>query len=500
MASLAFVNDQDSYVVEGTYCYLPVRPFWYRLALGWIPRYIIFIVILFIYVSIYFYVRYKFSGFTKTGRSPPSPNQDSMDSAEAAETQRTQRTPKRHDLPPTPTLACHGLIPESASISKSGTDVHRSLSTAYPYGKEGATLGTHRFMWASFISKNSPLQVPTPPPQALTSDGDSLNGLAPEPLPLPRYSTMSVASRDATSMNPSPATTKAPSTISWRDNFVRRFSPTLSGRGSIIDMATALRRGPEGNSEVPTPVHRLELVNSRGQNLAHVEMHRTREKIRRQLRFLFIYPLVYMGMWIVPFISHVLQYDDRFAIDPPFGLTCVTTIFVCSQAAVDCWLFSTREKPWKHIPGSDGTFWGSLKFWAICENVGERRAKGGPGRTREEMHRDSRVAYQRRDEEMAERRKIEPGNLSKPEACFQRRESHWWDVPGFDGAHVDLGGMSPVAEEPTDPMDDYQDDSFSDDEMKVGAEKSQSSNGTRGPPRRNVSFQDMPVLSKAHMG
>lgn len=494
MASLAFVNDQDSYVVEGTYCYLPVRPFWYRLALGWIPRYIIFIVILFIYVSIYFYVRYKFSGFTKTGRNPPNPNQDSMDSTEAAESRRTS---KRYDLPPIPTLVCHGLIPESAQISKRGTDVSKNPSlTADSYRNEGANLGTHRFMWASFISKNSPLQVPTPPPQALTSDGDSLNGpLTPEPLPLPRYSTLPVSSRDSTSANPSPATTKAPSTISWRDNFVRRFSPTLSRRGSIIDMATALRRGPEGRSEVPTPVYRLELVNSHGQNLAHVEMHRTREKIRRQLRFLFIYPLVYMGMWIVPFISHVLQYDDRFAIDPPFGLTCVTTIFVCSQAAVDCWLFSTREKPWKHIPGSDGTFWGSLKFWAVCQTVGEKRANGGPGRTREEMHRDSRVAYQRRDEEMAERRN-ESGNLSKPEACLRRQESHWWDVPGLDG-HGDLGGMSPVAEEPANPMDDYQgseDDSFSDDETKVGAEKSQSSNGA---PRRNVSFRD---LTKVHMG
>src|SRR5437016_4519563 len=60
-ASLAFINNNnDSYVSEGTYCYLPVRPFWYRLALTWIPRYLIFIIILGIYASIYYYVRYKF--------------------------------------------------------------------------------------------------------------------------------------------------------------------------------------------------------------------------------------------------------------------------------------------------------------------------------------------------------------------------------------------------------------------------------------------------------
>ena len=35
MASLAFVNPDHGYMSQGTFCYLPVRPFWYRLALSW---------------------------------------------------------------------------------------------------------------------------------------------------------------------------------------------------------------------------------------------------------------------------------------------------------------------------------------------------------------------------------------------------------------------------------------------------------------------------------
>ena len=40
-ASLAFVNPGNAYVSSGNFCYLPKRPFWYRLALSWIPRYLV---------------------------------------------------------------------------------------------------------------------------------------------------------------------------------------------------------------------------------------------------------------------------------------------------------------------------------------------------------------------------------------------------------------------------------------------------------------------------
>lgn len=33
------------------------------------------------------------------------------------------------------------------------------------------------------------------------------------------------------------------------------------------------------------------------------------------------------------------------------------------MGAVDCLIFSLREKPWRNIPASDRTFWGSFCFW-----------------------------------------------------------------------------------------------------------------------------------------
>lgn len=60
MAALAFINPSSPYVSQGTNCYLPTRPIWYRLALSWIPRYLILCTILGIYLAIYLYTRAKF--------------------------------------------------------------------------------------------------------------------------------------------------------------------------------------------------------------------------------------------------------------------------------------------------------------------------------------------------------------------------------------------------------------------------------------------------------
>jgi G protein-coupled receptor GPR1 len=445
LAGLAFINN-DTYVSEGTYCYLPVRPFWYRLALTWIPRYLIFIIILGIYASIYYYVRYKFHGFDKAGKTQPKSNDESGNPGN-----RPSRRPKRHSLPPTPPLACHGLIPEASVTDTDGGK--RSVSTLDSYGNASPDIeaGGHRFMWASFVSRTRPPHTPTPPSELSTVDVDSFMGPS-TPQPLPLHSTTLLMSPPPTFSVESSVPSRSRAT-SWRDGFVRRFSPTFAGspteQRSIVDISTVLCRHPD-DTDTSTPIAELELVNYDGQNFADVEMLRTRDKIRRQLRFLFIYPLVYIGMWVVPFVSHVIQYDDRFAVDPPFALSCLTTIFVCTQAAVDCWLFSTREKPWRHIPGTDGGFWASLKFWTGWKGISKRKVLHGPGKTRDEMVREARAAYRRRDEELAQRKNDVESSAVHGEDT-RRGERSWWDT-GVGGSR-DLGGMSPVSEEVSNPME-----------------------------------------------
>jgi G protein-coupled receptor GPR1 len=473
MSSLAFINNSNSYVSDGTYCYLPVRPFWYRLALSWIPRYIIFIFILAIYASIYYYVRYKFHGFNRERGSQESSYNESAGSA----IQQPKRV-NRHTLPPTPTLNHHGLIPDSRQTSmpvvptrkQSVPDLGRPSMD-----RRKSKSGAHRFMLASFAAGEQ--SCPTPPSEPSIVDVDSFIGPStPHPLP-PIASPLSCSPPpDGSLISETPSRSRA---SSWRDGFVKRFSPPRSGNSnkkpSIIDIFTILRHHPD-SSDTPTPISQLQLVNSRGQTFADAEMLRTRDKIRRQLRFLFIYPLVYIGMWTLPFVSHVLQYDDKYAIDPPFALTCVTTVSICIQAAVDCWLFSTREKPWRHIPGTNDSFWGSLKFWSGWKGFRKRRVLHGPGKTREEMVREARAAYRRRDEEIAQQRKTLADAVHKEGT--RRGERSWWETADTDGA-VDIS-MTPVAEEVSNPIEDTIISSTDEEELKK-LDFDHSENATRNP-------------------
>ena len=66
MAGLLFVNPTAGYISNGPFCSLPLRPYWYRLALAWIPRYLIGFIILGLAVAIYTHVGFEFRAFTKT--------------------------------------------------------------------------------------------------------------------------------------------------------------------------------------------------------------------------------------------------------------------------------------------------------------------------------------------------------------------------------------------------------------------------------------------------
>jgi hypothetical protein len=61
------------------------------------------------------------------------------------------------------------------------------------------------------------------------------------------------------------------------------------------------------------------------------------------------------------------------------------------------------------------------------------------------MVREARAAYQRRDEELAQRKT--QADFSTPHGDFRRTERSWWEAAGLDGT------MSPVAEEVSNPIE-----------------------------------------------
>lgn len=208
-----------------------------------------------------------------------------------------------------------------------------------------------------------------------------------------------------------------------------------SRRGSIPTIADGSLPPPFS----PTPDMSLSDKERMPKPTASEEHRLRRVGISRQLRLLFIYPLVYAAMWIPPLVSHALQFTDYFAENPAFPLQCVVAFTLPFQCAVDCWLFTIRERPWTYIPeASHGGwmsrygFWGSKSKGRSCE-VGAEEGEVTGWRHKKHMSYEARKAYERREEELREARKSVAISTPSPSHhkshhSRHKRERSWWDA------------------------------------------------------------------------
>lgn len=352
LPALAFVNSNHAYTTQATMCYLPVRHYWYRLALAWIPRYTIILLIMILYASIYIYVHRKFRTF-RTSVGKEAVDLDSIDIAHAGIGAEKQRNP-----PGFPTLDAHGLIPPSPALRP-----EHSSRNSFPRSFLAPLVDKTRSSNSSDTGHESRRgSIPT-----------IHNGHLPPPLLSPPTPEMSLADKESVS------------------------KPTASEE------------------------HDIRRVN-----------------ISRQLRLLFIYPLVYAAMWIPPLVSHALQFTDYFAENPAFPLQCVVAFTLPFQCAVDCWLFTIRERPWTYIPEathggwiSRYGFWGGKAKGRSCE-VGAEEGEVTGWRHRKHMSYEARKAYERREEELREARmsmaQSTPNSQPRSPRSGNKRERSWWDA------------------------------------------------------------------------
>jgi G protein-coupled receptor GPR1 len=327
-ASLAFINDHNAYVTSGTYCYLPKRPFWYRLALSWIPRYIIITLIFVMYISIYIYVHVKFCGFGILTGDDSSQNTAS---------------PSRQSVRSLPSAAEGGVPAESTGKP---LDEEAQVPATAPAPRRPARPTALRM-----LSQNSILGAsPKPPQSAADAPWDALSFITARPLQDHSAQPQGVTSEDFAQ--------EAGSTESQERKAPARGLSASNGGDQHDD------RKP---SEAPTTATMQ--TNFTGETVAmHTNfnttfsmmadrekdgttdhLRQTRQAIRRQLRFLFIYPLIYVLMWSFPFAAHALNYDDYYVTHPIFWLAVVQTCSLALQAGVDSVVFSLREKPWRRI-------------------------------------------------------------------------------------------------------------------------------------------------------
>ena len=322
-ASMAFINTKHGYISQGPFCTLPLRPIWYRLALTWIPRYMIQAYIMYVALRIYMHVGRGFKVFARQQGALSSADPD-LDSEESS-TAREMPVVKNHRTTP----------------SMQTGDQHGGL--ILPYAQRN-----------SLTSAADPNHHPS----------------------LMKWSSSFTALSGSDAFRPAAVIDSARSSrVLFQDETTHVESLQIPidqkrPRGSISTLSSFKSNGEvsaEGNRQPglePIKETRTDYLEDGGNvTSADTPLKKRRRAIQKQLRLLFIYPAVYMIMWAVPFVYHSMNYSDYYVQHPVYGLAVVSVICQTSLGFIDCAVFGWREKPWTQIPGSDGTFLGSFMFW-----------------------------------------------------------------------------------------------------------------------------------------
>ncbi|GKU17597.1 unnamed protein product [Fusarium langsethiae] len=415
MASLAFI-ESPGYVNTGQFCYLPFNPMWKRLALSWIPRYLAFAIILFLCIGIYVYVRVLMSRFgagNESSRNTLS-KMSGFDSLEPI--QQPGAT-----VPPTPVIKYHGLIPSSNASRRNSFTIAEdhparpSLSTlnSFHFDMPGSThvsklhsARTARRGSAQMWMANHGTDLASQSEQAEV-DSQNSSGTT-------RWDSDDVIAPTTIYTKPDLQNQTAPPVT--RPSFVTRKSSYLSTTGtsppSIPNLFTIL------NHKMVRPQSAENDLVLTQNDINAPGTVKTREKILRQLRLLFIYPVVYVVIWILPFVVQLTGYGRG----APYGMRLASIVFLCFHGLADSLVFCIKEKPWRHSQAYNQIFKRfNLQFWKRRQEAPDVGAR--VGRTREEMTLDSRFAKQRREQEQAE------WEMQRQAGQDRRtpRTSDWWD-------------------------------------------------------------------------
>lgn len=446
MASLAFVTGTSAYVNTGQYCYLPTKPWWYRTALSWIPRYINLTLILLMYGSSYMYIRVMMNRYGRRNSEVPVGHTDMT-------------------APLTPSSTTHGLI--SSTSTGSGPSYSRTTSTAKVY-KERAPSRTAKHLkararfrlmldrlnprthsrdyraWTGFESGD--LQRPDPLSAPISPCGGTLFADPADIGPLPATAGVTQASVGLPKLafleRKLPMDTTEPSDSLTAPELVRynryqrvQANHADAGNGvtgaaqvghhqahrcSQVHIQSILQEGPrrlsEAGSRLSLPIVALDQATFESGGIT-----RSRQRLRRQLRSLFVYPAVYTCIWLFPFVNDLAIFNRSVQKHAPPWLALCSLVSLSIQGLANSVLFCAREKPWRQLRGG---FWESLgldflKGWSCS-------LRKDSGRTREEMFNDGQQARSRRDEEL----ELEQEILRGPEVRRPVRagSKNWWDA------------------------------------------------------------------------
>lgn len=427
-ASLAFLD--GGYRNVGYFCYLSNERGWASLAFSWIPRYVLFALILVIYICIYAYVRGRIHHYERRDSAAPQAL-----SAHFA-TRRAYRDRIR-SLPTSFKPSAGRYKDRLRAVSISNPSSSRWTEDSSPTGPilwnlprfEDASPSVDEGLADEQDPRYTPQQhLDLPPPTASPSwrnstpkDASPLSSINTEGWHLPMLSETSASDPPQTGNSTEPLAS---------DSHRQGSCTTIPAMFPVC--RKALRAGggtPSSSSHEESGAYlgeaALTLHISHDPLTSHVS--RNRDKVRRQLRSLFVYPLLYLVMWIFPLVNQVYGYTTATGYSSsnrPRWVYVLSLVSLAVQGAADSAVFTTREKPWRYTAGEG--FWASVGWGWGWSSRGWRR--DGVGRTREEVLVEVRNARARRKAEVVDEVRRE----KKRREAEQRRD--WWDVKEYDVA------------------------------------------------------------------
>lgn len=460
MASLAFVTGTSAYVNTGQFCYLPTRPWWYRTVLSWIPRCVNLLLILLMYGSSYFHIRGMIKRYSR---------RNSKVSTECPRSTVFSTSPlTAHDLIP---LSSSGSIRSSTRVP-SMKKVHKERTRCRPTEqlreRESSRVGLDNlytttrmrgiWSWIGFKSATSALLKSIPPSGGVSPcNGTAISGTAdvesfaetvqmckaPMFTELPELAILERKFPTNTSASTKPATSRGHPSLGF---YHRPLAHDVEVEGYFTDLVHSDRDRAHTDSQIHIkeilqegPLQNSDNVLDRSYPLLVLDqaiyelggVSRARERLRRQLRYLFLYPSVYVCIWVFPFLNDLSIFIRSLQKHPPYWLTLCSLISLSIQGLVDSLVFCAREKPWRHL--RDG-FWRSLGLDVL--ETWKFALRKDSGRTREEMFSDSQRARSRREEEL----ELESEFRGSPEGKRPPTAGgkNWWDAE-VDGYHQRRG-------------------------------------------------------------
>ncbi|EDO18421.1 hypothetical protein Kpol_1032p13 [Vanderwaltozyma polyspora DSM 70294] len=357
-------------------CYLPPVPYWYKLALSWIPRYVLIVSIFGIYISIYVYVSRESSKIKREIAEFEHKNLTLL-----GETIKTEENPRsfkkslisvfRHIL---------GFLSLSLSIDDDKVSVDDSMNSRLlsklsetkfqanqilknpnndPKDKDLYDNTNNTFNDINGSIENLDTSQLSTFTQGIISNNipnnnNHLNDTISDNI-LNRNTTIDVllfdGEADSNSNNNNNNNDNNNNIIcsDINESTVRQVTKNnhrVTLNSEIYSMSFSGRSDSgEGTTDDSEAVKNIKYIF---QKQTYSAMVKRRKQIQSNLRSIFIYPCSYIALWIFPIVIDITQYRYEISHGPVIWLAYISTIVTPLSSLVDTFVLSYRERPWQH--------------------------------------------------------------------------------------------------------------------------------------------------------